>query len=216
MFEDIPRKIFQMPSAIALIISNLVPLFGVLFLGWNSAEVLLLFWSESAAIGFYNVLKMIKAKGKPQGLEINGKKVVVKNKGDLMKLKHFMVTFFIIHYGGFMFGHLIFLSIFLIRGGFFSFLAALPAVIFGTLGFFISHGISYYTNYLRGKEYEKADIGKLFFSPYARIVPMHIAIILGFISGAQVLILVIVKTIFDLFLHFAEHNKFQKVNGRSK
>ncbi len=209
MFEDIPQKIFQMPSAISLIISNLVPLFGVLFIGWNSAEVLLLFWSESAVIGIYNILKMIKAKGMPQGLEMNGKKVAVKNEEDLKKLKYIIVPFFIMHYGAFMFAHLIFLSVFLTRGGFFNFLVALPLVFFGALGFLISHGISYYTNYIRGKEYEKADVGKLLFSPYTRIIPMHIAIIFSFMSGAPVMILVVIKTIIDLTAHFMEHNKFK-------
>ena len=45
-------------SGLALIGANLVPLAGVLFLGWDLASVIVLFWAESAVIGFYTALKM--------------------------------------------------------------------------------------------------------------------------------------------------------------
>jgi len=37
----------------SLILSNLVPLFGVLFFGWSISTILILYWSENAIIGFY-------------------------------------------------------------------------------------------------------------------------------------------------------------------
>lgn len=45
-------------SALALIAANLAPLAGVLFSKWGIGEVMVLFWAESAVIGFYTVLKL--------------------------------------------------------------------------------------------------------------------------------------------------------------
>jgi hypothetical protein len=44
-----------------LIAANLVPIYGVVFLGWEVFPLLLLFWLENLIIGMYNVLKMMLA-----------------------------------------------------------------------------------------------------------------------------------------------------------
>lgn len=44
---------------------------------------------------------------------------------------------------------------------------------------FLSHGISYRRNFIRGGEYKHADRNRLFFQPYKRIMVMHLTIILG-------------------------------------
>ena len=49
------------PSLIVLIAANLVPIYGVVFLGWEVFPLLLLFWLENLIIGMYNVLKMMLA-----------------------------------------------------------------------------------------------------------------------------------------------------------
>ena len=41
-----------------LIGANMLPLAGVLFFGWDLPTVMVLFWAESAVIGFYTALKM--------------------------------------------------------------------------------------------------------------------------------------------------------------
>src|SRR5258708_37610266 len=52
-----PRRL-PLASALALLAANLVPLAGVLLWGWKLHEVIVLFWAESAVIGFYTLLKM--------------------------------------------------------------------------------------------------------------------------------------------------------------
>ncbi len=223
MFEEFPQKIFQMPSAIALIISNLVPLFGVLFLGWSSAEVLLLFWSESAVIGFFTVVKILRApipKTGLKGIKVNGKEVKNPHMA-ISTLKILLAGFFIFHFGIFMSVHLIFLLFFLLAGSGASFSAAIlsfKSVLVGFFLIFASHAFSYLNNYIGKHEYKISNIGTMFWAPYTRVIPMHIAIIFGFILGAPIFVLVFVKIIFDLLAHLAEHNKIQlqKINGRSK
>ena len=45
-------------TRLALVAANMVPLVGVLFLGWDLSSVMVLFWAESAVIAFYTALKM--------------------------------------------------------------------------------------------------------------------------------------------------------------
>jgi len=45
-------------SSVALIAANLAPVGGVLFFVWIIDDVLLLYWAESAVIGFYNLARM--------------------------------------------------------------------------------------------------------------------------------------------------------------
>src|SRR3954454_1231163 len=46
-------------SAYVLIAANVLPLLGVLFLGWDTFSIVALYWSENVIIGAINVLKMI-------------------------------------------------------------------------------------------------------------------------------------------------------------
>jgi hypothetical protein len=76
------------PSSLALIGANLVPIVGVLLFGWALGDIMVLFWVESAVIGFYNVLKMIVVE----------KWVAV-----------VAAPFFVGHFGGFMAAHFMFI-----------------------------------------------------------------------------------------------------------
>ena len=77
-------------SLAALIAANIVPIFGVIFLGWDALSIVLLYWSESIVIGFYNVLKIAFAKMSNPPKE---------------RTKLSTIFFFIIHYSGFMTVH---------------------------------------------------------------------------------------------------------------
>lgn len=74
------------PSSLVLIGVNLIPLYGVLKLGWPVFPILLLFWLENVVIGILNALRMLLAD--PRDLVLWASKV-------------FMVPFFCIHYGMF-------------------------------------------------------------------------------------------------------------------
>ena len=80
---------------ISLLAANAIPLVGVLFAGWDAFGIVLLYWAENLAVGFYNVLKIAFVKVKDP-------------KEHLGKL--FMIPFFIIHFGGFTGGHGVFAS----------------------------------------------------------------------------------------------------------
>ena len=219
------------PTSITLLLANLVPIIGVLFFDWDVFHIMLLYWSESAIIGFYTICKIItagvykkeftisKPKGQPAMPTIKGIGAIA--------LYFFMSVFFTVHYGGFMFGHLFFIVAifgpegpFSVAGDFISWsllIDTLKFVWIGVIALFISHGISFYKNYINGKEFTKANPQQLMGIPYIRIVAMHITLIIGGglimvfgIPAIGLVLLIILKVIFDTKAHLKEH-KFKKV-----
>src|SRR3989344_5925394 len=164
-------------SEIFLILTNLIPLFGVLFYHWSLFSIFILYWLESAIIGFFTILKMLSSK----------KRVAIQtplalNDSLLKGLKIAFVGFFMLHFGGFMAVHLVF--IFAIAIGFSglshlgTMIATIPTILLALLALILSHGVSYYFNFLK-KEREKYSPLQLMFAPYPRIVLMHFILIIG-------------------------------------
>jgi hypothetical protein len=197
---DLPPPSLTSPSGVALIAANLVPLAGVLFFGWDLARVMVLFWAESAVIGFYTALKM----------------AVVGKSAALL-----MVPFFVGHFGGFMAGHFLLVYGLFVRGA-----EAGPApgareallAIFSPLwlslaALVISHGVSFVDNFLGRREYAGTTTKALMTIPYNRIAVMQLALIFG---GWIILLLespvpalallVLFKTALDFSAHRKEHN----------
>ena len=213
---------------IALIAANLIPIWGVLFAGWDAFYIVLLYWAENLAVGSYNVLKMAFVK-------------VPKPEDHLSKL--FMIPFFIIHFGGFTGVHGIFVLTMSKRSSgdfmqgtdwpcFLVFVQMLLRVIgeayslltvqmkVALLALFASHGVSFVYNYFYRGEYARVRLDKLMGSPYTRVVIMHIAIIAGgFISivldspAGLLFVLVVLKTIIDVKMHLHEH-RVKKVSTK--
>jgi hypothetical protein len=196
---------FRYTSVLVLIAANLVPLFGVYFFGWNTGEILLLYWSESAIIGFYTVAKMVVAKLPPKQVKLYAGSENASMAANA--LKFFYIPFFIVHYGGFMLGHLVFIMVLFAPSFSLGFLAGM-AVGFASL--LVSHGVSFVTNYLEKKEYEKTSIDRLMFSPYPRIIAMHLTIIFGAFINAPLVILIAGKTAIDLWSHLEERKKYAR------
>jgi hypothetical protein len=86
------------------------------------------------------------------------------------------------------------------------------SVTLAAVALFISHGASFLFNYLGRREYLTASPMRQMGAPYARVVVLHLTIIFGaFVVaflGAPIgalLVLVVLKTAFDLGLHLREH-----------
>ena len=197
---DEPAVAPTMVSGLVLIGANLVPLAGVLVFGWDLPTVMVLFWAESAVIGVFTAIKMA----------ITGKVWAIVG-----------VPFFIGHFGGFMAMHFLLIYSLFIRGV----RAAGPEPdarqallkIFVPLwiplaALFVSHGVSFVTNFIGRREFERTSMQALMAAPYSRIMAMQLALIFG---GWVVLLLknpvpalallVVVKTAVDLNAHRKEH-----------
>jgi len=190
-------------SSVALVVANLIPLAGVLFFHWSLGNVMLLYWAESAVIGFYTVLK----------IAVVGKLVAIA-----------AAPFFIGHFGGFMVVHFLLIYEFVIRGfhagpepPLADALRGLFVPIWGSLlMMFVSHGVSFFTNFMGRGEYERTTVTALMNAPYKRIIVMQLALIFGgwivilFHSPTGVLALLVVMKI---ALDFAAHRQERKRNG---
>ncbi len=195
------------PTVIILILANLPPIYGVLFLNWEVFPNLLLFWTENVIIGVFNILRMAMCSPASPGRWV---------------AKVFMVPFFTVHYGIFTLVHGI--LIFALFGGF-AFketeipdLTALWQIIgnynlmWGFLSLFLSHGVSFVINYINKGEYKQASLSGLMMQPYERIVILHLTVVFGglLVSAlgspvAGLLLLVVLKMLVDTLAHLKLH-----------
>ena len=197
-------------SSAVLVVANLVPLAGVLLLGWRVFDVLMLYWVENIIIGVINVMRMAVSPG---------------------RTKWFLMVFFAAHYGLFCFGHLAALiglfgeahAVSNARDYFFAAPVADPlAAHWQTLqwiaaaGIAASHLFSYFSNFVAAGEYRRTTANKLMTRPYGRIVVLHVSIILGAALiewlGSPVAMLVVLvgaKIALDLRLHLSEREQFK-------
>jgi len=196
------------PSQVALVLANAVPLVGVLLLGWTVFPLLLLYWLENVVVGAFNVLKMLLAKP-AEPVYWAG--------------KLFLIPFFIVHFGGFTFVHGVLVVAFFGPKGIqpFDLLTAVPAAIranelgWGLLSLIASHGFSFYWNYVKNGEYQRASLQALMGQPYGRVIVLHLTVLFGgwivMLLGSPVgalLVLVALKTAADWRGHRAERRKF--------
>jgi hypothetical protein len=161
-----------------------------------------LYWLESAVIGFLNIFRMIIAQGEEKE-EVRTR--IISSR--LIQLL-FQIPFFTFHFGIFMTVHGIFiLTMFgppdFVRNG----------IIIAILMLLISHGISFFTNFIGRKEYLSISPTKQMMSPYKRIMVMHLTIIFGGfmtsllkVKTPALALMVIIKIIIDLKAHLSEHH----------
>jgi hypothetical protein len=201
-------------ALIALIVANVIPLLGVLFLGWSVWNILIIYWLENGIVGAFNILKMARAEGTSAdpgpALMINGQPASSMSRFGLM-------PFFAMHYGIFWFVHGIFVftlpAFAILSPGAADEMTIEPgSILVAGFALAVSHGLSFWWNYLRGGEYRRATAASLMFAPYRRLIVLHLTIIFGGMAimftgapAAAVAILVLVKTVLDVGLHLAEH-----------
>ena len=192
-------------SIAVLVAANLVPLLGVVWWDWDVFLLLLLFWCENVIIGIFGIARMIVARTSDSAAE-----------GLVLPL------FFLVHYGGFMFGH--FMVLFgMYSGGFKeSGTPVEPADYYGILAenlnwvaivaLFISHGWSFVENFMGNREHERLTPGQAMALPYRRMFITHIALIMGgffLVEQGQPLaglvLLVAMKIALDVVFHRREH-----------
>lgn len=203
-------------SLALLVLVNLLPLAGVLLLDWDVAALVVLYWSENLVLGFYTLARML---------------VVSPLRGLLGGV------FFTLHYGGFCAVHGLFVVGLLLDGDMaimpddpWPALLVFPQLLLNVVravlayappewllafaALFASHGVSFVANFLLGGEREQLTTKQLMAAPYARIVVLHVAIILGAFAimalgqpVGMLVVLVLLKLGLDVSLHLREHRR---------
>lgn len=181
-------------TALGLILANLMPLIGVIALGWSPFSVVMAYVLETVIVGLYTWLRILLAQKTP----------VAERIGTAM--------FFLAHYGFFVLAQTVFIVLGVGVRDAWSPEVQRELAIAG-LCFLVSHGISFVTHYLRGGEYRLADARVELFRPYGRIFTQQLIAIFGFwltlaFTGPRVgpvVILVACKLLIDLRSHLRSH-----------
>src|SRR5688572_13652802 len=204
------KKLSQ--SDYLLITANLVPVYGVLFLGWNAREVFIVYCFETIIIGFFTLLK----------LAITGiirKTDIWEYQGNITKKPFWLfMLFFLVHYGMFV---AIQMSLFFAFSGIgkdndisiFNFFNRWPEIItnetYIMLGVFIvSYAFRNITEFILSGEYRTASLRYLMFQPYGRIFIQQFIVLMGSIflgfGGGKIFIIIFacIKIVFEIFVDY--------------
>jgi hypothetical protein len=212
-------------SAISLVLANLVVAGIVLFEQWGYYAVLLVYWLESMVIGFYALGRLAVACwfGEPLGRWIG-----MANAGSRVMLSVFAGAFFIVKFGGFALGMGFLVA--LVPG----YLAEAtgtgdikvvtdalgsvgPGVATAAALLFVSHGISFFVNFVGRDEYKHRNIVVILFEPYLRMVLVLVVLVAGVLGAAFLpalshatgfaVAVILLKTVVDLVSHAIDHRR---------
>ena len=209
----------------ALILANLVPLAGVLFFGWSLHTILVLYWVENGIVGFWNLPKLALAGGPIVEMPREVRDVATLPAMGWAKVA--LVPFFLFHYGLFWLVHGVFVFVLPVFASDVTGTSAFGAiswtsVLVGGVALFVSHGASFFLNYVGRGEYRTSSPTSQMGAPYARVVVLHLTIIFGafavaFLGSpiASLIVMVVLKTAIDLALHVREHGRGQATMARS-
>ena len=156
------------------LVTNVATLIGVVYFGWPPGNVFLLFWIENAIVGLTTVIKVATARGRApdgsSGFEINNSPA-----GPVGA-----ALFFTMHYGIFCTVHLVFTAILAYRLGIDPtwLMLGLPAVLIT-----VRYTIELITNWFGAGVRDRATPGQPMIAAYARIVVLHVAVLLGWGVG---------------------------------
>ncbi len=183
-------------SGALLVVSNLVPLYGVLAWDWPVFYVMALYWAENIVAGVFTLLRMFAAQplaAMPMGV------------------------FFCFHYGMFCTVHGVFINALFNTGAegdgdafaLVHILLTTPALVTCVLLLALSHGWSFVAHVLGAPPEARAtDLRKIMLRPYGRMVVLHVAILVGGLAVtaldtpvAALIILIVLKIGIDLALH---------------
>ena len=191
-------------GAALLIAGNLIPLVGVLWWGWDAYVIVFVYWLENGVIGVVNVLKIRREEGAKPGTG------------------RYLSNFFVIHYGAFWLVHGLFVLLLTTSPGSDSSLPRISAagIVLALAALVASHVGNYVLVFLRERAYLTTDPMRQMFSPYPRLITLHLVLILGaLIAGTLgqpavlVLLLVLFKIGFELAVFAFDHQVSVSTRG---
>lgn len=214
-----PSRIYRYLPIAILLVSNFIPLLGVVFWGWDTFVLLMLYWLETLIILFWTLLRILIAGDFSHSFA-----------GEVAS-RIFMFAFFLVHAGGFMLGHFIFLWAFFGKSWLQQIpvtnsLSSLPVEAFwekmvvanGLLiplaVSFVGRGIAFMIEMSKLSLWKRLvsedtgddrKAGGLVGGLYGRIITMHVVVIVGamfaqkFGALAPLVLLILVKTAIDLW-----------------
>jgi ribosomal protein L37AE/L43A len=189
-----------------LLAANVAALVIALVGQWNTTLLMAAYWAQSVIIGGSNVFRILALdRFSTEGLKMNDRPV-----DPTPATKRQVAGFFALHYGIFHAAYLAFLLAETKAGLLFDGWFWLCTAAFGA-----NHLWSYRYNRALDRE-GTPNLGTLMFTPYLRVIPMHLTIVLGGLfvnSGFGLLLFGGLKTLADVAMHLVEHAQLRKVRG---
>lgn len=157
-----------------------LPLVGVLLLGWDWREIVLLYWLENVSLGVAMVVTMIRSADAPGGdhahhigeFRVNGR--LVRGAGAGRQL----AGFFAMHYGTFTLVHGVFVLL-LVTGAFLPTTASQTPLNWATALIVWLIGGTAQVLAARFGPLPESRGGALMFSAYSRMIVLHVSVIVG-------------------------------------
>ena len=188
-------KIMLDSSFWLLLVSNV---FAIYLINKNNVElsgIMLIYWMQSVMIGVFNFVRILSLKDfSTKNFGSNNKELP-----PTTGTKFLTAGFFAVHFGMF---HLVYFGFIFstAKQSFIDWIGILSIALI----FFFNHLFSFIRNFKQ--ETEKQNIGLVMFSPYVRIIPMHLTILFGYASPAiSVNLFLFLKTSVDLLSHIYKH-----------
>jgi len=212
---------------VALVLANLFVALQTVRHEWGYYETLLIFWTEVAVLGGYNVLRMLVVGvfgAEPLG-SWAARWVDLGTRLNRLLFTLFGIIFFIFKFGGFALGIGLFVLLLPAmlapagQAGGISIHRALhaagPGLLTASATLCLSHGISFMKNFLLDREYDRVSIGSLMFWPYARMSLVGGVLLAGIVIARMVpgldsatsfaVVMVLLKLLADALSHGLEH-----------
>jgi hypothetical protein len=157
--------------------------------------IIWIYWLQSVLIGLFNFFELLSVNNPDStSLSLNSQPVTKGSMGCA-------AWFFLLHYGFFHFVYAIFLLVDKSSG-------VNGKLLLITAGIFVAESTIQLIRKRNSLQTEKVNVGKMFFTPYLRIVPMHLMILVPSFFGitASVLFLVL-KTVADAGMYLLTTQK---------
>jgi len=216
--EEVPELPSNASSVAMLVAANLVLIAGIAFWGWRVRDVALLYWFENLVVGAFSVVAILIAV--PRQLAWLERQGIAPSGTGLFIGKLCMAVFFVVHFGIFCYVHAELLAAVFLSDGLLEDGSTISRLLATTLrdphalaaigAIAISHGYSFFHDYVGRGEYRHANVRAMMERPYRRVAVASLFILAGVgllatdsplpvIAG-----LVAVKTVLDVVAHFAE------------
>ena len=214
----LPGDLIHNFPLISLIFANLVTIVLAILGNWDLATVMFIYWAQSIIIGIFTVISLLGADTASLGADLQ--KPIDERGGSekitprfIWSYKCTLAGFFTLHYGLFHWGY----YSFIVDSGLFGTVNFADPNLWLSCGlFFVNHLYSHMTYRNKGPK-GAGYVNEQFFTPYRRIIPMHLTIIFGSIvilalevfgitTTLPVLVLfLLIKTYSDISAHLIKH-----------
>jgi Family of unknown function (DUF6498) len=216
----LPGDLIHNFPLVSLIFVNLVTIVLAIIGNWDAATVMFIYLTQSLIIGFFTVVSLLTADTATLAAELEKP---IREQGGAATVtprfaffyQCFLAGFFTLHYGLFHWGYYSFIA----ESGLFGTVNLSDPGIWLSCGLFLANHLYSYITFRHDGPKGAGYINEQFFTPYRRIIPMHLTIIFGSIvifvlqvigitSTLPVLVLFLVlKTYSDITAHLMKHHQ---------